>query len=356
MESQMDFTVAVTGLNATDNPGPGVSVIRGLRTNPNFKGRVVGLAYDGLDPGIYNRDVVDDVYLIPYPSQGVEALWERLEYIRAETGMRVIIPTLDAELPSFMHLERRLASVGVGSFFCTAEQYALRSKDRLAQLGQQADIPVPATRVISDEAALYRIHEEIPYPFFVKGIYYGAKLVRSADEAVAAYHKVVAEWGPPVIVQQAAWGEELDVVAVGDGKGGLVGAVTMKKTFVTDKGKGWAGVVIRDPHALELTRRFVKHTSWRGPCEVEVVKGKDGSYHLFEVNPRFPAWTYLSAGAGVNLPSAVVRLAAGLPQQPLGEPVAGTMFVRISLDQIATMNDFQQIASAGELHWRESRE
>ena len=41
-------TVAVTGLNATDNPGPGVSVIRSLRAHPDFDGRIVGLAYDGM--------------------------------------------------------------------------------------------------------------------------------------------------------------------------------------------------------------------------------------------------------------------------------------------------------------------
>ncbi len=72
----IDCTVAVTGLNATDNPGPGVSVIRSLRHDHDFKGRVVGL-------------------------------------------------------------------------------------------------------------------------------YYGAKLARSLDEAIAAYHRIVAEWGVPVIIQQA---------------------------------------------------------------------------------------------------------------------------------------------------------
>ena len=36
-------TVAVTGLNATENPGPGVSVIRAIREGEGFKGRIVGL-------------------------------------------------------------------------------------------------------------------------------------------------------------------------------------------------------------------------------------------------------------------------------------------------------------------------
>jgi len=347
--SDFSFTVAVTGLNATDNPGPGITVIRSLRLDPAFKGRIVGLAYDSLDPGIYATDLVDDVFLVPYPSEGVEALWERLRYIHQRTGMQVIIPTLDAELPSFMALEDRLDSLGVGTFLCTKAQYDLRSKVRLAEMGEQAGIEVPGTRVVSDSAALYRIHEEVSYPFFVKGLYYGAIMARSVDEAVAAFHRTVAKWGIPVIIQEMVEGEELDVVAVGDGEGGLVGAVPMKKTYITDKGKGWAGVAIKDPELLSITRRFMAHLKWRGPCEVEIVKDREGGYHLLEVNPRFPAWSFLSAGAGMNLPAAVARLAAGQRVEPLTDFEAGTMFVRISIDQIARLSDFQQIASTGEI-------
>ena len=95
----MGVTVAVTGLNATDNPGPGVAVIRALRAHPDFDGTVVGLAYDTLEPGIYASDLVYHVFLIPYPSQGLEAYEARLRYIHERVGMDAIIPTLDAELP-----------------------------------------------------------------------------------------------------------------------------------------------------------------------------------------------------------------------------------------------------------------
>jgi carbamoyl-phosphate synthase large subunit len=342
-------TVAVTGLNATDNPGPGLTVIRSIREAPEFKGRIVGLAYDTLDPGIYARDIVDDVFLLPYPSQGVEALWERLLYIKARTGMEVIIPTLDSELPAFMALEGRLQEHGVGSFLATQDQFDMRAKERLAKMGEEAGILVPRTAVISDAASLFKIHEKVSFPCFVKGLFYGAELARSVDEAVAAFHKVVAKWGAPVIVQEYVQGEELDVVAVGDGQGGLVGAVPMKKTTITDKGKGWAGVAIKDPNLLEITERFMAHSKWRGPCEVEVIKDPQGGYHLLEINPRFPAWTYLSAGAGMNLPLAVVRLAQGEEVAPMTQFEAGTMFVRVALDQIARLSDFQQVASTGEM-------
>jgi carbamoyl-phosphate synthase large subunit len=118
---------------------------------------------------------------------------------------------------------------------------------------------------------------------------------------------------------------------------------------LTDKGKGWAGVAVRDPHLLEMTRRFMAATRWRGPCEVEVLRTRAGRYLLLEVNPRFPAWAYLTAGAGQNLPWAVVQLAVGARLAPLPDFQAGTMFVRIALDQITTMERFQQLAATGEL-------
>ncbi len=189
----------------------------------------------------------------------------------------------------------------------------------------------------------------MPYPFFVKGVFYGATLVHSLDEAVHAYHKVVAQWGVPVILQEQVIGEELDVVGVGDGEGGLVGAVPMKKMLLTDKGKGWAGITVRDPELHAVAAAFARATRWRGPFEVEVLRDGEGRYHLIEVNPRFPAWCYLSAAAGVNLPRMVVELAAGMEVEEAGDYQVGAMFVRISLDQVASLADFQRMVTMGEV-------
>lgn len=343
------LTVAVTGLNATDNPGPGVSVVRALRADASLDLRIVALAYDAMEPGLYAKDLVDHAFLIPYPSEGIDALEARLREIHARVPLDVVIPTLDAELPSFIGLHDTLKELGIGSFLPSREQYDLRSKANLQALGESAGIEVPIARTLVDAADLYTVHEKVPYPFYVKGLYYGAALARSLDEAVSAFHRVVASWGLPVIIQQAVDGEEFNVVAVGDGEGGLVGAVSMKKTYITDKGKGWAGITVRDPRLSELADAFMKETRWRGPLELEVMKSRDGHYYLLEVNPRFPAWVYLSAGAGLNLPAAVARLAVGERHGLEGGYRAGTMFIRISLDLIASLEDFQQLTTVGEL-------
>lgn len=345
-----DLTIAVTGLNATDNPGPGVSVLRSLRADPEFRGRLVGLTYDTLDPGVYHHELdLAASFLMPYPSLGIDALRERIAYVHERLPIDVLIPTLDSELPAVIALEDDLRAMGIATYLPSREQFELRSKVRLSELGRRAGLDVPATTTVSDPTALYALHEQMPFPVMVKGVFYGAILASGLEEAVAAYHQTVARWGLPVIIQQFHVGEEYDVVAVGDGEGGLVGAVPMKKLFVTDKGKGWAGVAVKDPRLIEATRRFFTTTHWRGPCELEVLRTSEGRYLLIEVNPRFPAWTYLSAGAGQNLPAAVAQLAVGERLPPLPPFKAGTLFVRIALDQIADMADFESIASSGEL-------
>jgi carbamoyl-phosphate synthase large subunit len=344
------FTVAVTGLNATDNPAPGVAVIRSLRAAPGFLGKLLGLAYDALDSGLYSTEIgLDAGLLIPYPSQGVEALGARLREIHQRHHIDVIIPTLDSELPAFIALEPELRELGIRMFLPTRDQFELRSKVRLAELGQKAGLDVPAQQVLSDVTEVHRLPPELPYPLVVKGVFYGATVVRGPDEAAAAFHAVVARWGLPVIVQRFHAGQEYDVVAVGDGRGGMVGAVPMRKLLLSDKGKGWAGVAVKDPHLLDAARRFFAATSWRGPCELEILKTPEDRYLLIEVNPRFPAWCHLASGAGQNLPWAVARLALGEPVDPMTEFRAGTLFVRISLDLIASMDDFQALSTEGEL-------
>lgn len=346
------MTIAVTGLNATDNPGPGVGVARALRRAPEFRGRIVGLAYDSLEPGIYAADVVDDVFLIPYPSQGPAAFERRLQEIHAELPLDVVIPNLDAEIPTFIELAPTLQRWGIGTCLPTADLFDLRSKAHLARLGAMTDIQTPATAVIADPKELASIHETIPFPLWIKGAYYGATEAHSPAEAVAAYHAMVAKWGLPVIAQAGVVGDEVDVVAVGDGEGGMVGAVPMRKRLLTDKGKGWAGIAIADPEIDDLSRRYFAATRWRGPCEIEMVRTQDGSLHLLEVNPRFPAWCFLSAGAGMNLPWAVAQLAAGQAVAPMTEYAVGTLFVRISTDQIVPLSQFESIAQTGALHHR----
>lgn len=111
------LTIAVTGLNNTDNPGPGIPVIRSLRESKEFEVRIIGLAYENLEPGIYMEDMVDKTYQIPYPSTGADVVLERIQYINAKENIDVLIPNFDAELYTFMKAEKRLLEMGIKTFY-----------------------------------------------------------------------------------------------------------------------------------------------------------------------------------------------------------------------------------------------
>ena len=124
----------------------------------------------------------------------------------------------------------------------------------------------------------------------------------------------------------------------------------MRKLYITDKGKAWAGVTIEGTELLALARKFAKVTKWRGGFELEVMRDNDGKLFILEINPRFPAWVYLSAGAGQNQPATLVKMAMGEEIKPFADYAAGKMFVRYSWDELVDLADFQQFSAFGQLN------
>lgn len=345
------ITVAVTGLNATDNPGAGVPVIRALRESTRLPElRIVGLVYEHLEPGIYMHQLVDKSYTIPLPTLGTDTLLARLEYIHSREGIDVLIPNFDAELPNFIHLRERMQAMGIATLLPTIEQFEQREKERLPELARTLDIATPRTATATSLAELRRALAHTGYPAMIKGRFYEAYLARSYEEALSWFYKLTAKWGVPVIVQQYIQGIELNVTALGDGKGRLIGAVPSRKTYVTNLNKGWAGVAVKDEELMDLTRRIIEGLQWPGGMEVELLcDQRDGTRYLVELNPRFPAWVYFAVGCGQNHPEALVLLALGQEVEPFTHYDKDKMFVRYSWDMICPLEAFERISTTGEL-------
>ncbi len=344
------MNIAVTGLNNIDSPGPGVPVIRGIKDSGEFEGKIIGLIYDSLEPGAYMPEVADENYLIPYPSTGIDSLYERIKYINSRTKIDVIIPTLDAELYAFTKLSPRLEELGISSFLPTIDQLNVRAKDKLFKFCEDNQITGPKNIIINSVQDLYKIPTEIGYPAAIKGIFYDAYIVHNFDDAYSAFTKLSAKWGLPIIAQEFIEGDEYNVCALGDGNGNKIGAVAMKKMYITEKGKGWAGVTIDDPALIEISDQIISRTNWRGGAEFEFVKEKESNkYYLLEINPRFPAWVYLTVGAGQNLPYALLQLALGKNVEPFSDYKTGTIFIRYSWDLITDIKTFENLSVIGEL-------
>jgi carbamoyl-phosphate synthase large subunit len=350
MMKKRKITVGVTGLNNIDSPGPGIPVIRALKESELFDIRTIGLSYETLEPGLYMHNLVDKSYQIPNPSSGTSSLLQRLEYIHRQEKLDLIIPNFDAELHNFIKLAPQLKSdYNIATFLPTQEQFEARHKSVLYEFGEQNEVKVPFAKMIFSASEIYTLGEEITYPLVVKGKYYDASVAATPEQAVNYFHKISAKWGLPIIIQEFISGNEVNVTAIGDGKGNCIGAVPMRKLYITDKGKAWAGVALEDDKLIDIAKKVISNSKWRGGCELEFIKTKEGEYYLLEMNPRFPAWVYLAVGCGQNHPEALVRLALGEDVNPYESYEVGKMFIRYSFDQIVNMSEFEKISTFGEL-------
>lgn len=343
------ITVAITGMNAVpENPGPGLAVARCLREHYGDRIRIVGLGYDALDPGIYLAGYCDAAYLLSYPLNGADSLLARLAEIGESERIDVLIPCLDAELPLMVSLAPRLAALGIRSFLPDVDALRWRAKDRLPELAKKAGVGCPEIVTLTSPTFFNQCETEgWSYPLVVKGPFYDARVVANAVEAHAAFRQIAAEWGLPVLAQRFVGGEEYNLTAVGDGEGAMLGEVMMKKRAITAKGKAWAGVVTNDEALAETARRLIGVLKWRGPLEVEVMRDAAGDYQLIEINPRFPAWIYLSQGVGRNLPAVLVELALKRPPTALAAPRPGTMFIRYAQETIVPLAEFESMMISG---------
>jgi carbamoyl-phosphate synthase large subunit len=343
-------TIALTGLNNTDNPGPGVPVIRGIRDSAAFDPRIIGLVYENLEPAIYMQGCADKIYQVPYPSEGTDVLVQRILEIHEKDPIDVLIPNFDAELYAFMRAEKVLEEAGIRTFLPTLEQFEERHKSNLPSFGEKYGLKVPFSKAITRLDDIGKLKEDFEYPLMVKGKFYDAYLAYNEEQVRTNFNKVSAKWGLPVIIQEFIKGTEVNVVALGDGEGRTIGAVPMRKQYITDKGKAWSGITLDDQKMLDLTYEIIRAMRWRGGMELELVKSNNNEFFIIEINPRIPAWVYLAVGAGQNLPEALVKLALGEEVKPYDSYEVGKMFVRYSYDLITDVKEFEKLSVKGELY------
>ena len=337
--------VGVSGMNATDNPGPGVPVVRSLK-EAKAASHIVGLSYDAHDPGNYMDFLIDRVYRMPYPTKGWNALCEALSQVKRESNIDAIIPCLDVELPLYIRNQEQLRQLGIKTFLPTEDQFALRSKEKLIHLCNEIDITYPETTLVNSIDELEQwAQSSNDWPVFVKGRYYKAYIAFNLAEAVHKFTEIASEWGLPILLQKPTPGVEVNLVGLGDGEGGLCGSVAIKKLTTTSLGKIWTGVTIEHPALKDLAERFVKYTRWRGPFELECIQSPE-CISLIEINPRFPAWVYFATAVGINLPERLLQLMQNKDVDSDSKYPVGKYFVRYTYEMVTDISQFFRFASS----------
>jgi carbamoyl-phosphate synthase large subunit len=339
----MPLTVAISGINAADNPGPGTGIARSLKES-GLEVRTIGLAYDAMEPGIFMDWVIDKSYLMPWPSCTPEVYLDRLGYIHHKEAVDVLIPALDVELPMLIRLKPKLESMGIKVMLPDSDTFALRDKSKLKELAPTIGLRTPGTLIMKAVDDLLEAEKQFGYPMMVKGPFYEATKAYTRAEAYKAFYELAAKWGYPIIAQEFITGDEYDIIGLADGNGNDMGHVAIKKMMVTKAGKIWTNVSIRNEPIFAAAKQFAHSTNWAGGYELEMIqKAGTAEWYLIEINPRFPAWVYMASACGVNLPERLVCHLLDLPHKSDSDYAAGKVLIRYTGETIRNMNDFAKI-------------
>jgi len=327
--------IALSGLNNTDNPAPGIPVAKSL---PNHE--LVGISFDPNEPGIY-QNMFKNVYLMPFPSLGWEETKKRLIEIKNINKIEAIIPNLDAELPLYIKYQNELAELGIKTYLPSLENFEMREKRRLVKFSEKIGVKHPKTIEISSIDDLIKATKKIDFPMMIKGNYYKAYKANNLEEAIDCFYKISNEWGFPLLAQQIVNGIEINYIGLSDSNE-LKGGVGIKKLTTTEIGEIWSGVTIQNDTLINIAKKFVEVTNWRGAFEIEAISdGKD--IYLIEINPRFPAWVYFATIVGVNLPEMMVQLMEGKEIKQNLEYPSNKMYVRYVDELVTDFNQFSKM-------------
>ncbi|MBN1982396.1 MAG: ATP-grasp domain-containing protein [Chitinivibrionales bacterium] len=344
----MSFTVAISGINAVDNPGPGTGIARSLKES-GLQVRTIGLAYDSLEPGIYMDWIIDKSYILPYPSCDANQYLQRLEYIHNHEKLDIIISALDAELPLFINLLPKIRSMGIKLMIPSRDSFKKRSKDKLDELSAKIGIKTPKSYPLLSLVELDRALEDIGYPCMIKGPFYEAYKVSAYGEAQHYFHQLAMRWGYPIIAQKFIYGEEYNLIGLGDGEGNDLGHVATKKMIITKQGKIWTNISIKNEQMEVAAQKFVTALKWCGGYELELMlEYKTNELYIIEINPRFPAWVYMATGCGINLPMRMVQKLMNLDYETHSDYQAGTMLMRYTGEMVKSIADFEKMTTLGE--------
>lgn len=348
--------VAFTGLDSTESPYPGLSVLRSIKASEEFEGKIIALTYDSLCTGLYQYNLIDEVYLIPYPSEPEEFLFERILEINKKTKIDVLIPCLDSEISTYARLAKRLNTIGIRLIVPPEDAVKARSKLFLKEFCEKNKIDYPQSFLINDPNQIENYAANLHYPLFLKGSIIDTAKVDNIGEAHVFFNRLANEWGLPLVIQENLDGEEYDIAVLADRDSNIAAKVAMKKIGITKRGKAFSGVTVDSRQFDALAEKTVKALKWQGPLELEVMRNSNlNKTYVIEINARFPTWIYTTVGAALNLPLLNLKLALGKKIYPIPEYKKGTMFVRIIEDAFCDVNYLAQLNLKGQVDWKEMK-
>jgi carbamoyl-phosphate synthase large subunit len=286
-------TILVTGVGAVI----GYGIIKSLR-RAELPIRIVGM---DIYPDAYGRALVDDfVQAVPAASEDYLPFIKR---VVAEKKIDLIIPGIE---PDLYALWAHRAEVPTRVVLNTDRAIELsRSKLETARFFADQPFAIPTLHSV----AYTEVVSRLGLPFILKlassHASKGLQLITNALE----FEWYVSRAGVGRCVYQPRIGtddEEYTVAAFGDGKGGYVDSIILRRLLGQDGSTAKAWYVADDAAIRSTVDTVFRMLSPVGPTNVQVRK-QDGIAYLLEINPRISSACSIRTHMGYNEPAMCVR-------------------------------------------------
>lgn len=227
----------------------------------------------------------------------------------AEHGVKLVVPTIDTELPVFAAESGRFAAAGVHVVISSVDAVAIaRDKLRTAAVLSAAGVPTPATAKLGD---VLEGTASVPFPMVLKRIDGSRSIGLHYVDSIASARALHLE-AAVYVAQERCVGPEYTVNCYVDQAGVLRAAVPHRRIEVRD-GEVSKGVTERRADLTTIAKQIVAAIpGLRGPFCFQAILTKTGP-KVFEINARFGGGYPLAHAAGACFAKWLLEEALGLP-------------------------------------------
>ncbi len=256
--------------------------------------------------------IADKAFIVPRCTEN-SFVREMLD-ICEKNEIRLIIPTIDTELPIYAENRDLFSKVGTEVVVSSPSAIAVAG-DKEKTHSWLLDHDFPTVRQTTVEIAKGNLRKEhgFDFPFLVKpksgSSSIGVAIVNNLREL-----DVFTNDGD-YVVQSIAPGIEYTVDSMLNRKSKCICAVPRRRLEVR-AGEVSKGMTVRAPEIQTLAKRISE--SLPGAFGVVTIQifwdEKSGELNVIEINPRFGGGYPLSFEAGANFPKCIIEESLGLPQ------------------------------------------
>jgi carbamoyl-phosphate synthase large subunit len=282
---------------------PLVHAFRNALRSTGNAGRVIVTDVNPLSPAVH---VADRAYRVPMATDP-DYLPELLAICEAE-GVRLVVPTIDDELPLIGASRDRFHAVGAIAA-CSSEQTALLCNDKYATCRHLLAAGVAAARTWTMD----ELPADAALPLFIK-----PRVGRGAVSAFPVRSKrelwFFGSYVQDPVIQEYLEGPEFTIDVMCDFDGRPLSIVPRERVVIRS-GVMDRGRTVKDARLIDLARAACEAIRFAGPINIQCRMRGDEPV-IFEINPRFSGGIPLTIQSGADFPRMLVRLAVGGRVEP----------------------------------------